>query len=199
MANDAASMSLTISTHVYELRPELILAIAIVVLALVTAWMARETRRTATTATRMLELEQMPILGLRGLKIQIVAQPGQQTVTSIRVGMELFNAGRVPVKYRMKSISVTFANQHTSSGQFVGRGRVLPGSSLVFWHPSLVLNPPISTFPASGDVHFEYEYSDESWRQLQSIVEKVTYAVSATQSGFQYTWLNVEANSPIAI
>ena len=35
-----------------------------------------------------------------------------------------------------------------------------------------------------GDVRFEYECSDESGRQPNSIVETVDYTVSATRSGF---------------
>jgi len=47
------------------------LAIATFVLAFVTARMARETRRTAAAAVKALELEQMPILGVRNLRIEI--------------------------------------------------------------------------------------------------------------------------------
>jgi len=182
------------TVSVYEVRPELILAIATVILALVTAWMAVETRRMARAAKKTVELEQMPILGFRDLKLEAGKQAGQQpTLASLRVGMEVFNAGRVPVKYKVKSFSVMFANQGTSSGQFLSRGsRVLPGSSTIFWHPALSLNPPVSTFPAVGQVRFEYEYSDESGGQLQSIVEKVDYTVSPIESGFHVNWLMVD-------
>ncbi len=47
------------------MSPELIIAIATLILAGVTVWMAWETRRTAKTATKTLELEQMPVLGVR--------------------------------------------------------------------------------------------------------------------------------------
>jgi hypothetical protein len=56
--------------------------------------------------------------------------------------------------------------------------------STIFWHPAtLTLNRPISTFPANGDVRFDYEYSDESGGQLQFISEKMEYTVSASQYG----------------
>ena len=70
-ANDAASISLVIPAYVYEVKPELLIAIATVILALVTGWMAIETRRTAAAATKALEFEQIPILGLRDLKIDV--------------------------------------------------------------------------------------------------------------------------------
>ena len=63
----------------------------------VTAWMAVETRRMARAAKKTVELEQMPILGFRDLKLEAGKQAGQQaTLASLRVGMEVFNAGRVP-------------------------------------------------------------------------------------------------------
>jgi hypothetical protein len=57
---------------VYEVRPELLIAIATVILAFVTAWMAVETRRMARAAKKTVELEQMPILGFRDLSANVV-------------------------------------------------------------------------------------------------------------------------------
>jgi hypothetical protein len=175
-----------------ELTPELIIAIATAALAFATAWMAWETRSTAETAAKALALEQMPILGFRDLKIQTTSGM-PTTLESIRVGIELFNAGRVPVKFKVKSISVALANQLTSTGEFASSGgRVLPGASTIFWHPTLTFKPALSTFPANGNVRFDYEYSDELGGQLQSITEKLTYTLSATQSGFYVNWLHVD-------
>jgi hypothetical protein len=194
MANDPAMIPLMISACPFALTPELIIAIATaalsiatVVLAVVTAWMAYETRRTATAALKALQFEQMPILGFRDLAVQTVKQAGQPgTLASIRVGVELFNAGRVPVKYEAKSFSVWFANQGMTSGQFVSRGgRVLPGASTFFWHPTLPLNPPVSTFPANGHIRFEYEYSDESGGQLRPTTERVNYTI---EPHFRISW-----------
>jgi hypothetical protein len=153
-------------------------------------------RNTAATATKALALEQMPILGFRNLKTETAPEqwPGQPaTLTSIRVGMELFNAGRVPVNFKANFIAVKLGNNYTRTGEFASRGgRVLPGASTIFWHPALALNPPITTFPVSGDVHFGYEYMDESGGQPRSIAEKLTFTVSPTTSGFYVNWLHVD-------
>ena len=179
-----------------ELRPELILAIATVILAFVTAWMACETRRTATAAIKALEFEQMPILGLRDLKIDVGKwQPGQlATLTSIRIGIELFNSRRVPVRHKPKSLSVTLANQGVTSGEFEsGGGRILPGASTVFWRPALSLNPPVSNFPANGRIRFEYDYSDEFGSQSQSITDVVEYTVFRGDDGsYMSNWWTVD-------
>jgi hypothetical protein len=78
--------------------------------AIVTAWMAVETRRMAAVSNAALELERAPVLGFRDLKLEIGAkdllpekeatQP-QSSILSVRAGVELFNAGRVPVQYTM--------------------------------------------------------------------------------------------------
>jgi hypothetical protein len=161
--------------------------------------MAFETRRTAAAATKALEFEQMPILGFRDLKVDVGRwQPGQVArIPSIRIGIELFNSGRVPVRYKVKSFSVTFVNQGVTSGEFLSRGgRVLPGASTAFWHPVLPLNPPVSTFPANGRIRFEYDYWDESGRQARSIVDTVDYTVFRGDGGsYVSNWWNVDEPS----
>lgn len=174
---------------------ELILAFATVILALITGWMAWETRRTAATATKALELEQMPILGVRGLRVEVVSID-QVRIASVVIGMELFNAGRVPVRYKVKSFSVRFANHYASTGEFLSRGgRVLPGASTTFFHSGLPLDPPVSTFPAKGRVCFEYEYSDESGRQQRPMVETIEYTLAGPAPGAPVTWRNVDEPS----
>src|SRR5260370_9944196 len=169
-----------------------------VILALVTGWMAWETRRTAAAATQALEFEQIPILGFRDLKVDVGSwQPGQlATIPSIRIGIELFNSARVPVRYKAKSLSVTFANQSVKTGEFPSRGgRVLPGASTVFWH-ALPLNPPVSNFPANGRIPFDYEYCHESGRQARSIVDIVDYTVYRGDSGsYMSNWFHVDEPS----
>jgi hypothetical protein len=171
------------------------LAVATFVLAGVTAWMARETRIAAKTATKALALEQMPILGFRNLSVEIGQPPDQptQTITSLRVGMELFNAGRVPVKHTVKSFSVSCANQRVITGEFHSRGgRVLPGASTFYWHPVFLLEPPVTTLPVDGEVRFEYEYSDELGGQPDLAIDKLVYTISLAPSGFHVRWLNVD-------
>ncbi len=69
------------------MSPELIIAIATLILAGVTVWMAWETRRTAKTATKTLELEQMPVLGVRDFKFDFApaGQRSSRRFTSDRV------------------------------------------------------------------------------------------------------------------
>jgi hypothetical protein len=204
MVNDPGMMPLVICACLFgvsrlrhiELTPELIIAIATAALAFATAWMAWETRRTAKTATKTLELEQMPILGVRDLRVEITRRDRGNmqlppAISAIRVGIELFNAGRVPVKYQVKSFAISLANHYIKTGDF-GSGRVLPGASSISWRPQWDFNPPIVTFPANGEVSFEYEYSDELSGKLRATIEKLEYTISETPTGFlDVSWRNV--------
>ena len=186
-----------ISACHFALTPELIIAIATLALAVVTAWMALETRRTAAAALKALEFEQMPILGFHDLKINVpgASQDSQPGMPSISVGIELYNARRVPVRYKTRSVALTFANRTTKFGEFVSRGgSVLPGAVGVFWL-EMPLQPPVSTFPAVGRVQFEFEYSDDLGRQERSIKGTVEYTLSSTEPRTPVFWRNVDEPS----
>jgi hypothetical protein len=190
-------MPSVIPACVYEVRPELLIAIATVILALVTAWMAFETRRTAAAAVKALEFEQMPILGFRNLKINVpgVNEGDQPGMSSISVGIELYNGGHVPVRYKTKSLVLTFANRISKPIELLSRGgRVLPGASSEFWLP-MPLQPPVSTFPAIGRVKFEFEYSDDLGRKGYPITGTVEYIVSSPEPRTPVSWRNVDEPS----
>lgn len=173
-----------------------------IIAAGVTAWMAVETRRMATAARLTIEHDRSPILGVRDIRVEIVAGGGNGTATSspapsavcaIRIGVELFNAGRVPVKYAMRSMLVTFVSRTMDSARFLSRGgRILPGSSTIFWHPSVPLDPPVATVPATGRVRCDFEYGSESVTETQSIVATMEYVVGGAAPGSPVSWLFVD-------
>ena len=200
---------LMISARSFALTPELVIAIATAALAIatfalagVTVWVALETRKTAKTAApaktaaQALELEQIPILGVRDLRVEITSHPRTTAfIASIQVGIELSNAGRFPVKYHVKSFAISLGQQYIQTGDFSG-GRVLPAASAMLWHPVWDFNTPISTFPAKGIVDFEYEYSGELDGQPHTTSEKLQYTISIPPTGgvfpedFRVRWLN---------
>lgn len=192
----------TLAPMTIEMMLALVGAAVATIATAVTAWMAVETRRMAVAASAALELERAPILGFRDLRVEIGARqanegetgsPPQMEAVSVRVGVELYNAGRVPVRYRMRSIRLTFGGRTTDAATFLSRGgRILPAASIVFWHPSMTLDPPISAFPSTGRVQFEFEYSDESGLKPQLIVETVEYTVSGAAPGSCVNWLHID-------
>ncbi len=167
----------------------------------VTAWMAVETRRMATVAAEALEIERAPLLGFHDFRIEVslgignqvdATDPSQSNLVSIRVGIELFNAGRVPVRYKMRSFRVTFASRTTDSEKYGSRGgRILPGGSAIFWHPTIPLEPPVTTFPVTGRARFAFEYFDDCSSKPQSIIETVEYTVGAAPE-LPLNWITID-------
>lgn len=173
--------------------------------AVVTAWMAVETRRMAVVSSETLRLERAAILGFRNLQVELSAKQAQvdskETGTpatnadaiSIRVGLELFNAGRVPIKYVMKSLKLTLAGRAMDTPQFMSRtGRVLPGSSAWFFHPSMALDPPVTMYPAKGTLRFEFEYSAEGDKETNTLSGAVEYTITGTSPGSPLSWLHID-------
>jgi hypothetical protein len=170
------------------------------VAAIVTAWMALETRRMAIATTRSFELNATPILGLKDVHVRVdsrehadISNGAQLHVHGISVGIELFNAGRVAAKYAVRDIQVTFDSRGVSSGTFRSRGgQVLPGGSAVFWHPLLRLDPPVSVLPAVGNVDFEVEYTDAAGSYKQRLAQRIEYTLNGAAPGSGVSWLLVD-------
>jgi hypothetical protein len=169
--------------------------------AAVTAWMAFETRRMAKAANKALELERMPILGLKDIKVEVSnkstenreCEESEYVLTGIRVGLELFNAGRIPVRYQVKALSVSFANRVPESENYLSRrGQVLPGSSTVFWHSGIPLDPPVQQFPNRGRISIDCEYSDESNEDPKPLKETLEFTLDGAKPGSRTNWLHLD-------
>lgn len=171
------------------------------VAAAVTAWMAFETRRMAKAANKALELERMPILGLKDIKVEIStekkkdgdSEDKENVLTGVRVGLELFNAGRVPVRYTVNSLTVSFANRVPESESYLSRrGQVLPGGSTIFWHSGIPLDPPIEKFPNKGRIAIDCEYSDDSGEDPKPLKETIEFTLSGAGPSSRINWLHID-------
>jgi hypothetical protein len=182
--------------------PTLIIAIATCGAAVVTAWMAVETRRMANAAGHTVDFESMPILGIRDIRVEVTpcnevkideTKTAPTAISGVRVGIELYNAGRVPIRYGVKAIQVTFSGRTIDSPHFLSRSaRILPGSSVIFWHPTLPLDPPISSFPAKGRVHCEFEYGRDKSPSTETLKETFEYSLAGAPIGSPCSWLTVD-------
>jgi hypothetical protein len=172
-------------------------AAAAILSALVTAWMALETRRMAAASKRATDLEYLPLLGIREVHFEVntdVARPtGGHVLTSMKAGIELFNAGRVPLRYRMKVLRLTCAGRSTDTGAYLSRGgMVLPGSSMHFWSTPVGLDPPVTSFPTSGRISCVFEYWRNEDTAIHELKAELEYTLSETTSGFATHWLFVD-------
>ena len=99
------------------------------------------------------------------------------------------------VRYKARSLVMTFANRTNIPGEFLSRGgRVLPGAVSEFWL-QMPLEPPVSTFPATGRVQFEFEYSDDLGRQGHPIVGTVEHTLSSAAPNTPMLWGSVDEPS----
>lgn len=161
--------------------------------AAVTTWMAVETRRMATAAIKTVRLEQTPILGFRALHVSVYSEDGAAGAQGIRVGFELVNAGRVPVLYCLNTVQVSFDGRTLNAARYKSRrGRILPGDSTVFYHPSITLNPPVTLFPAGGHARIDFSYSDDFGTESHKLVEQLDYSVAGLGDGARVDWLRVD-------
>ncbi len=177
---------------------------ATAVAAIVTAWMAYETKRMAHVAMRTIEFEHTPILGIRDVRVGISPSGPMQingsqstftSITSVQVAIELYNAGRVPLSYRMRSLGLTFAGRIGDASNYLSMGgTVLPGCSTFFWYTPLTLDPPIGNFPSKGRIRgvVEYWHTDESKpRELRIHLE---YVIAGANPGSPTNWLFIDGN-----
>lgn len=175
---------------------------AAIVAALITAWMAVETRRMAEQTKRSVDLEYMPLLGIRNVSveisptdfIQIDATRSEPTgINLIKIGIELQNSGRIAVSYQMKSLRETFADRTTDSATFLSRGGlVLPGSSMHFWSSGIELDPPVKSFPATGRIECEFEYKHDERSPPKRLVATLLYVVAGPAPGARTNWYFVD-------
>jgi hypothetical protein len=114
-------------------------------------------------------------------------------LTSVGVGIELCNAGRVPITYSMKSLRVTYSGRLTDAGAYLSRGGlVLPGSSMHFWSTPVALDPPVTTFPGIGRITCVFEYwrsDDTARRELKAEIE---YTLAGAAPGSATNWIFVD-------
>lgn len=167
-----------------------------------TAWMAYETRKMAKISNEAFKLEKTPILGVKDILVEVPAieETDQQNKGNnlqilkwIRVGVVLFNAGRVPLQYKVDKCEVSFVQRIADSEKYLSKGSIiLPGSSASFWHPGITLSPPIEKFPNNGRIKIALSYSDINGQYTQQLEEIIEYTLSGATPGSKIDWLHVD-------
>lgn len=183
-------------------------AVVALLAACITAWMAVETRRMATAANRSLTLQYQPLLGIRDVRLELgipehtdAEKPGAGKPNSLcflSAGLELFNAGQVVIFYKMNEMRVSFANRTTEEGIWLSRsGHILPGSSIVFKHPAIELDPPITTFPAKGRISAVFTYYHDESQPPKQLRANIEYAIGTGPHGFVQSFTYIDDDSAV--
>jgi hypothetical protein len=107
------------------------------ILAISTVWLAVETRRMSVAAMRSIELETRPYLSFRGLYLsfaKITELTSPTDMPALRLGLRLFNPGKVLVDYQMEEFKVSFANSNPTNPTFETTGGAIhPSTETIFF------------------------------------------------------------------
>lgn len=157
----------------------------------VTAWMAIETRRMANAAQETVNLDRAPLLGVKGLAAELhVEQDAPGKVVGARIGVELFNAGRVPVRYELSEMRVTFEGRTVDPCKFVSRSdTILPGSSTLFRYQAIKLDPPLERFPMNGRLSCRFWYGTPANPRAYTLDRVLEFSIFGDN---RVTWVNVD-------
>ena len=158
-----------------------------------TVWMAVETRRMSVAAMRSIELETRPYLAFRGLYLSFakLANLASSTETpALRLGLRLFNPGKVLVSYQVQSLAVSFAGNVPTTPTFETTGGVIhPNEETLFFYPWLPFAGQPNTLGA-GEVAFTISFRSTE-NQQSRVKGKLTFTVKSPD-GSDFEWVFIE-------
>ncbi|MBI5438315.1 MAG: hypothetical protein HY936_05125 [Nitrosomonadales bacterium] len=159
-------------------------------LGIATVWMAVETRRMSTAAMSSIELETRPYLAFRGLYLSFAKLANLASSTespALRVGLRLFNPGKVLVNYQVEFLFVSFAGSSPASPTFETTGGVIhPGEETIFFYPWLPFTGQPNALGA-GEVAFTIAFRSTE-HQHSRVKGKLTFTVKS-QDGSDFEWV----------
>ena len=129
-------------------------------LAIATVWLGLETRRMAVAAKASIDLESRPYLSFRGflIKTGIFQDFSPQSKGAFRIGLRLFNPGKVLISYSVKNMDVSVNDIVATNPHFETTGGVIhPTEELIFFYPIITSLTPIKA-PAVAEVKFSINY-----------------------------------------
>ncbi len=129
-------------------------------LAVATVWLGAETRKMAVTAKASIELESRPYLSFRGffVKIGTLQDFSAQDKGALRIGLRLFNPGKVLVTYNVESMLVSINGSTIVNPTFDTTGGIIhPTEETFFFHPVIASSSPMKA-PATIEIQYHIAY-----------------------------------------
>lgn len=132
---------------------------ATLALAAGTFWLAVETRKMSAATQRMVELDAQPQLALAEFEAAVDNRVEQPEVHLVQLRLRLSNPGKVLVRFRVDSVSVSINGVlPPPAARYINRtGVVHPGTETMF-HLTGVLVPKESANPAVANVSYDIAY-----------------------------------------
>ena len=159
------------------------MAVFTLILAAATVVLAVATWRMASISKKAFELETQPYFTFKNFLFKVFVHPpgeeGETKKADLRIGIIFRNPGKIPIRYKVKSLRVTFEGKTIGDPKFVSNdGSIYPGEEVVFWYGT-IQNVDISTFPRGGFLEYEAEYSAVSGQGSETIAKKVQYTINS--------------------
>ncbi len=165
------------------------------ILAVTTVWLAFATWRMASISKKAFELETQPYFTFRNFLFKVFVQPpgeeGEIEKTDLRTGIIFRNPGKIPVRYEVKSLRLTFEGRTIDNPKFINSGgSIYPEDEEIFWYGT-ILNVDMSALPGTGFLEYEIEYSAVRKQGTVTTTRKVQYVInSLNPPNFDWIYLS---------
>lgn len=146
--------------------------------ALATVFLAIATWRMASISREEFALSTRPFFAFKNIIFKIFAKKSDGQ-THLRVGIIFRNPGKVPIRYDVKSMRVTFGGQTIDDPKFATRGgEIYPDDETIFWYGT-ILNVNMSNLPCPGVLQYEIDYSDMLKKETVTTKKKIQYTFNS--------------------
>lgn len=174
-------------------------------LTLGTFWMALSTRAAAVASRKIFELEARPTLVFCKPMFRIHqemedAEDGHKRPINraLTLGIEFRNSGRVPLRYSVSNILMTFDSRTVDNPTFKTRGGIIyQGDFGTFWFGTLPYNGAIP-FPAQGVIEYQVEYEAIDQGRGFKKTEKMAYIVTSFDN-FHVDWHYLKDSEEVSL
>lgn len=166
-----------------------------------TFWMALSTRAAAKASKKIFELEARPCLVFNKpmFRIHQVKDENQIHVnTALTLGIEFKNSSRVPLRYSVTSIRMTFDSRTVDHPSFKTKGGIIyPGDFGIFWLGTLPYREQLNV-AKQGAIEYTVQYEAIDQKRGFIKTEKMSYTV-ASFDNFHVDWHYLEDSEEIPI
>lgn len=153
-------------------------------LALTTVWLAVSTRQAAVASKNIFALEARPFLVFSKPIFRIFIKARKETPDQIerqilKLGIEFKNPSKVPLKYQICTMRITFDEHTVEEPKFTTLGGIIyPGDFGIFWFGDLQYKNAFEA-PKGGIIEYELEYFSTDFPKKYRKVEKMRYSLNS--------------------
>lgn len=168
--------------------------VATILVAVATAGLAWVTYLVAKASRDALLLQVQPQLAFRGISLNVgrLRDIGaQEWPSAIRVGLRLWNPGKVKVQYHVENISASFNGNGLVLEGFLSKGgAIFPDQELTFFCPvSPLPGQPYAGSEGIVDATIRY-WSVE--KQPHTLALKYKFIITSLQPNLNWEWVQME-------